>query len=500
MDYVCPRCVGKLELADAFLHCTQCKLDYPVVDGVPYLVFYGEDWYLKLREVVLYRDFCAKLKSGAVERDRIAAHQQTGATLFKNLTAYFEQATSQVDFSRAPRILDVGAGCGEVSQKFAERGAQVWAVDMNLFDLHDDVRWMAFADLEGKDFYQILRGTPMTTPLFQRAIADADYLPFPDAFFDYVVLRAVAHHLFDLPRFMREANRVLKPGGQLLLIAEPLASVLDRAAEYSEGDLDYEEGMHETRPYFYKYRRGLKAGGFGQTQVQCYYISLGFRALRWMNRLRIPGDLNAWLPKRIVHGPLSVLLSLTAGCMNLYARKLRDVPSGHRQTLPNTVPSSAAADVLVQLRKDPAVAKRILRQFVPADLLLSELELADQNVNRLAVRGVRAPEVISGKTGRYLLSSFTAYLKNPNGCTHLQLEYCADVMSDLSPEIQLNEVPLTLKLERGGWKHITLPVQCAERVIELCIEQPQITGAQSATTTRDIGLALRSLRLRRPQD
>lgn len=48
------------------------------------------------------------------------------------------------------------------------------------------------------------------------AVADATHLPFPDASFDVVVEFAAFHHVEDWRSAIKEAVRVLRPGGQFL--------------------------------------------------------------------------------------------------------------------------------------------------------------------------------------------------------------------------------------------------------------------------------------------
>jgi ubiquinone/menaquinone biosynthesis C-methylase UbiE len=52
-------------------------------------------------------------------------------------------------------------------------------------------------------------------------VSDAESLPYPDGTFDLVIGHAVLHHLPDVPGALREAWRVLRPGGILVVAGEP---------------------------------------------------------------------------------------------------------------------------------------------------------------------------------------------------------------------------------------------------------------------------------------
>jgi ubiquinone/menaquinone biosynthesis C-methylase UbiE len=52
-------------------------------------------------------------------------------------------------------------------------------------------------------------------------VADAENLPYDDDTFDLVVGHAVLHHLPDVRTALREAHRVLRPGGLLVIAGEP---------------------------------------------------------------------------------------------------------------------------------------------------------------------------------------------------------------------------------------------------------------------------------------
>jgi ubiquinone/menaquinone biosynthesis C-methylase UbiE len=55
-----------------------------------------------------------------------------------------------------------------------------------------------------------------------RMTGDCHKLDFPDNHFDYVVCATVLHHAANIVQVLREAKRVLKPGGQFVAIREPV--------------------------------------------------------------------------------------------------------------------------------------------------------------------------------------------------------------------------------------------------------------------------------------
>lgn len=98
------------------------------------------------------------------------------------------------------RVLEIGVGQGSDLMQFAKAGAICAGVDIT--DNHLRLTRSNFA-LRGKRAALIK--------------ADAARLPFPDGRFDCVYSFGVLHHIPKMDRVLREAHRVLRPGGLLML-------------------------------------------------------------------------------------------------------------------------------------------------------------------------------------------------------------------------------------------------------------------------------------------
>jgi len=100
------------------------------------------------------------------------------------------------------RVLDVGCGAGHTALALAQGAAEVIALDLT-------EEMLATAAGLARD-----RG--LTNVWFKRGRAEA--LPFADGSFDVVTSRLCAHHYADAAAATREAARVLRAGGQYLLV------------------------------------------------------------------------------------------------------------------------------------------------------------------------------------------------------------------------------------------------------------------------------------------
>jgi SAM-dependent methyltransferase len=122
--------------------------------------------------------------------------------------AYLDLYPYLAGYLRAPemagrRLLEVGLGYGTVAELLARAGA-----DYHGLDIASGPVAMARARLE-----RIPGARPEGTQ--QGSVLE---LPFPDASFDRVVSIGCLHHTGDIWRAMAEVRRVLRPGGELLLM------------------------------------------------------------------------------------------------------------------------------------------------------------------------------------------------------------------------------------------------------------------------------------------
>jgi SAM-dependent methyltransferase len=106
------------------------------------------------------------------------------------------------------RVLDDGCGGGGMCISFAEETDAVVGIDLS----------DRFRDAGER----LAREKNVSNVSF--ATADGTALPFPSGAFDFVLSHAVIEHVGDPAAYLREARRVLKPGGFLFLQTAPYLS------------------------------------------------------------------------------------------------------------------------------------------------------------------------------------------------------------------------------------------------------------------------------------
>jgi len=167
------------------------------------------------------------------------------------------------------RVLDIAGGTGDLARAFAKKVGARGTV------LHTDINEAMLS--RGRD--RLLdEGLVLPT-----VICDAEGLPFPTASFDVVSVAFGLRNMTHKERALAEMNRVLRPGGRLLVlefskVAPPLEkaydwysfNVLPRIGGWVAGDADSYRYLAESirmHPGQAELKAMMKSAGFGHVDV-----------------------------------------------------------------------------------------------------------------------------------------------------------------------------------------------------------------------------------------
>jgi ubiquinone/menaquinone biosynthesis C-methylase UbiE/uncharacterized protein YbaR (Trm112 family) len=151
------------------------------------------------------------------------------------------------------RVLEIGAGRCWVVAELARRGAAAVGLD---------ILTHKYLGLETADIWMAAQ----PGLYFERVLGDMNDLPFQPEVFDFVIATASLHHTETLEQAMREAARVIRPQGHLLLINEPLVLLSGARPDLSQSP----EVLHhiiETRPTYNEWTSAFEAAQLGIQQI-----------------------------------------------------------------------------------------------------------------------------------------------------------------------------------------------------------------------------------------
>lgn len=178
------------------------------------------------------------------------------------------------------RALDVATGGGHTARALAEMGFRVVSLDVT---------------------------RPMLAALERGlgpVLGDAHAMPLRGASFDVVACRIAPHHFTDLARFVAEAARVLRPGGQFYTY--DLASPPDpRAAEVIHRIESLRDPSHVRSYALAAWQDALARAGLRPTLARTFAAPMDLEA--WLARSRMSRDREADVRRLLAAHPASTL-------------------------------------------------------------------------------------------------------------------------------------------------------------------------------------------------
>lgn len=165
---------------------------------------YSEAVVLRVNE--LFHDLTSEQYQRDVESEMLVTEGRRWKEAWKNIVLKDNQATDGIS------VLDIGTGTGFVPLSIAEfltPEDHLVCSDVSASILEIAKQNLTKRNPEcGVEYVKLSTAAPFR-------------LPFEDTTFDAITMNSVLHHLKDTEGFLAEINRILKPGGHLLIGHEP---------------------------------------------------------------------------------------------------------------------------------------------------------------------------------------------------------------------------------------------------------------------------------------
>lgn len=181
-------------------------------------------------------------------------------------------------------VLDIATGGGHVANALAPLVHRVTA-----YDLTEEMLTNAA---------EFIRGNGHSNVEFVKG--DAEQLPFLDASFELVTCRIAAHHFPNIPAFAKEAFRVVKPGGKLLLI-DNVAPQLDKYDQFYNEIEKQRDPSHVRVWKKSEWINLLETIGFRIEMLVCFPKPFQFQD--WCERSGLPEEEIASLEAKMLQVP-----------------------------------------------------------------------------------------------------------------------------------------------------------------------------------------------------
>jgi SAM-dependent methyltransferase len=208
----------------------------------------------------------ARERRGDLTKEEKAAYRQhvsqIGCVTYNELVRANAGAVLDA-MSLPPGIsLDLGGGSGWLAAELASRGFH--AVSLDIEDPWERSAQIA-AGAATRDFELVTDITPQVpSDQVDFVVASMDRIPFRDASFTLVTMSAALHHSEDPTGTLKEAARVLQPGGTMLVMNEPVKGLFrdEKPILHGRG-----EGAGDHLHSIDTYLAAFRAAGFDQPRL-----------------------------------------------------------------------------------------------------------------------------------------------------------------------------------------------------------------------------------------
>lgn len=211
--FVCPKCKEALtQTRDSELTCLQDNLTFEKREGIWRFLLPEREKYFEpfMREYQQVRE---------AEGRKLDNSDYFQALPFKDLShtrpwdwsiraisyrALIKQALAEMETGQVLNILDLGAGNAWLSNRLAQRGHQVSALDLHTND------WDGLGAIR---HYAVE---------FKAVQAEFDFLPYESGSLDLIIFNAAFHYSEDYLRTLNEAQRCLVDQGRIVVMDTPI--------------------------------------------------------------------------------------------------------------------------------------------------------------------------------------------------------------------------------------------------------------------------------------
>jgi SAM-dependent methyltransferase/uncharacterized protein YbaR (Trm112 family) len=263
----CPACDGErtlrlqateaneLEVREGALRCERCGRSFELHRGTAHLLIDPPE-HVRTEAAGLER-FAEHMHGHGWTREQILQLPDIHDGYWYVQSRSFQQLTDTVALQPGQSVLDVGSNTCWAANKFAQAGLRAIALDISTAELQG---------LYTADYF-----LEAGTSYFERVLGTMNDMPIASGSLDYVFCCEVLHHndRRGLWRTFREAHRVLRPGGKLLVINETLKCLHDISGVHT-GDMGQFEG-YEHAHWAFQYRLGARLAGFSTRLLEPVY-------------------------------------------------------------------------------------------------------------------------------------------------------------------------------------------------------------------------------------